>query len=99
MALRFGNVYGPGSAHKNSVVAKFIRQVMKGERLEIYGDGKQTRDFIYIADLIRAVRLAAEKPGIGGEIFQIAGSAETTVQELTDKLLAVLADMGYRNLN
>ena len=58
IALRFGNVYGPGSGHKNSVVAKFIRQAMQGETLEIYGDGKQTRDFIYIDDLIQAICLA-----------------------------------------
>jgi UDP-glucose 4-epimerase len=48
VVLRFGNVYGPGSNHKSSVVAKFIRQAMHGEMLEIYGDGNQTRDFIYI---------------------------------------------------
>ena len=49
VALRFGNVYGPGSTHKSSVVAKFIRQAMNGETLEIYGDGSQTRDFIYLS--------------------------------------------------
>lgn len=60
IALRFGNVYGPGSGHKNSVVAKFIKQTMQGETLEIYGDGNQTRDFIYIDDLINAIRKAAD---------------------------------------
>jgi len=64
IALRFGNVYGPGSSHKSSVVAKFIRQAMRGETLEIYGDGKQTRDFIYIDDLIQAICLAATRDGI-----------------------------------
>ncbi len=98
IALRFGNVYGPGSGHKNSVVAKFIRQAMSGETLKIYGDGNQTRDFIYIGDLIRAIRLAASKENIGGEIFQIATSAETTVSELTAKLLVILADFGYADI-
>src|SRR5215213_10847396 len=59
MALRFGNVYGPLSGHKNSVVARFIKRATGGEMLEIYGDGTQTRDFIYVDDLIRAVRLSA----------------------------------------
>ena len=59
VALRFGNVYGPGSTHKSSVVAKFIRQAMQGETCEIYGDGSQTRDFIYIDDLIEAIFKAA----------------------------------------
>ena len=56
VALRFGNVYGPLSAGKNSVIAKFIKQAIAGETLEIYGNGEQTRDFIYIDDLIQAIR-------------------------------------------
>ena len=98
VALRFGNVYGPGSDHKNSVVAKFIRQAMQGETLEIYGDGKQTRDFIYIDDLIRAVIFAAKAEGIGGEIFQIATNEETTVSDLADKLLPILANSGFKDV-
>jgi len=94
VALRFGNVYGPGSGHKNSVVAKFIKQAMKGESLEIYGDGSQTRDFIYIDDLVRAVQLAAKTPGVGGEIFQIATSAETSVSELLESMILVFKEKG-----
>ncbi len=95
VALRFGNVYGPGSSHKSSVVAKFIRQAMSGETLEIYGDGKQTRDFIYIDDLVRAIKKVASRADVGGEIFQIATSAETTVGELVEMLLSALRDAGY----
>ncbi|MDQ3862261.1 MAG: NAD-dependent epimerase/dehydratase family protein [Actinomycetota bacterium] len=94
VALRFGNVYGPLSGHKNSVVARFIKQALEGEALEIYGDGTQTRDFIYVDDLIRAVRLSVSAGGVGGEVFQIATSAETTVQELVDRLLPALAEAG-----
>lgn len=94
VCLRFGNVYGPGSGHKNSVVAKFIRKAMQGEELEIYGDGKQTRDFIYIDDLISAVICAATVKGIGGEVFQIATNAETTVGELVEKLVPILNNAG-----
>ena len=57
--LRFGNVYGPRSLHKSSVVAKFIRQALDGETLEVYGDGTQTRDFIYIDDLVDALILSS----------------------------------------
>ncbi len=98
VALRFGNVYGPLSGHKNSVVARFIKRAMDGEMLEIYGDGTQTRDFIYVEDLIRAVRLSATVDGAGGEVFQIATSAETTVQELTDRLLPALAAAGIEDV-
>ena len=71
---------------------------MKGEVLEIYGDGIQTRDFIYIEDLIRAIQLAANVDSIGGEVFQIATNAETTVRELTEDLLVILADLGYKDI-
>lgn len=99
VALRFGNVYGPGSGHKNSVVAKFIKLAMNGEVLEIYGDGKQTRDFIYIDDLISAVKLAATKPSVGGEVFQIATNMETTVSEMLELLLAELKRRGMPNVS
>lgn len=98
VALRFGNVYGPGSGHKSSVVAKFIRHAMMGEVLEVYGDGKQTRDFIFIGDLVRAVRLAVTSAGGGGEVFQIATARETTVNEVADMLLAALAEAGVQEV-
>lgn len=97
--LRFGNVYGPGSLHKSSVVAKFIRQAINGETLEIYGDGGQTRDFIYIDDLINALVLAATTENIGGETFQIASNKETTVGEITDKLVKIMKECGVQNIN
>lgn len=98
VALRFGNVYGPGSVHKNSVVAKFIKRALDGKRLEIFGDGSQTRDFIYIDDLIEAVTLAATRSDIGGETFQIATNLETTVGEMTEILVQVLQTRGIENI-
>ncbi len=94
VALRFGNIYGPGSTHKSSVVAKFIRQAMQGETLEIYGDGTQTRDFIFTKDLTNAIWLGATKAGIGGEIFQIATNKETTVLEVTEALVDAMKACG-----
>ena len=94
VALRFGNVYGPGSGHKSSVVAKFIRLAMAGKPLEIYGDGTQTRDFIFIEDLVGAILLSARKPGIGGETFQIATNKETTVGEMVEILVPILENTG-----
>jgi len=96
VVLRFGNVYGEGSGHKQSVVAKFIKQAMQGETLELYGDGTQTRDFIHISDLVEAIVRATRIPGIGGETFQIASAQETTVRELTDALIAALEAEGVK---
>jgi UDP-glucose 4-epimerase len=94
VALRFGNCYGPLSSHKGSVVAKFIREALDGQLWEIYGDGAQTRDFIYVDDIAEAIFCAATAPGVGGEIFQIATNAETTVSELAEILRAALERNG-----
>ena len=90
VALRFGNCYGPLSSHKSSVVAKFLREAFAGKPWEIYGDGEQTRDFIYVEDIVGAIMLAARVQAIGGEVFQIATSSETTVSELATRLAEVL---------
>jgi UDP-glucose 4-epimerase len=91
--LRFGNVYGSGSSHKSSLVAKFIRQGLEGKTCEIYGDGNQTRDFIYIDDLVEAIKKAAEFES-GGEIFQIATSKEHSVNEVAKILQEELEEKG-----
>jgi UDP-glucose 4-epimerase len=94
VALRFGNCYGPLSSHKSSVVAKFIREALAGEPWEIFGDGRQTRDFIHVDDVVAAIQHAATADGVGGEVFQIASSAETTILELADALAAALKRHG-----
>jgi len=86
VVLRFGNVYGPHSSRKNSVVAKFIKHILASEPLPIYGDGSQTRDFVYVDDLIHAILLALEKLEAGGHIFQIATYREHTVVEVAEEL-------------
>lgn len=91
VALRFGNVYGPGSLHKNCVISKFIKQSLRGIPCEIYGDGGQTRDFIYVKDLVQAI-VQASSGKHGGEIFQIATSKEHTLNELAEMLKRVLGE-------
>jgi len=81
-ALRFSNVYGPYSLHKDNAIPNFIRRCLRGERLEIYGDGSQTRDFIHVHDLCDGIVAAVTADGIGGEIFQLGTSVETSVVEL-----------------
>lgn len=89
VSLRFGNVYGPFSKHKNSVVAKFFKLALSEQPLEVYGDGNQTRDFIYIDDLIEAIMLSVNAD-IGGEIFQIATYRETTINEIAEKIKEIV---------
>ena len=81
VVLRFGNVYGPFSLHKGSVVAKFFKDILTNGRITVEGDGLQTRDFIYVEDLCRAIILALESD-VAGEVFQIATGVETSINEL-----------------
>ena len=85
IVLRFANLYGPFSAHKNSVVAKFFKDVREKGEITIDGSGGQTRDFIYVGDLCRAVQLALDSE-ISGEIFQIATGKETTINQLAEMI-------------
>ncbi|MGH8523461.1 MAG: NAD-dependent epimerase/dehydratase family protein, partial [Gammaproteobacteria bacterium] len=93
VSLRFGNVYGPGSRHKSSVVAKLIRQALLGQTCEIYGDGTQSRDFIYIDDLVNAVLRAIDRD-VTGELFHIAAGREHTVVEVVEVISEILAERG-----
>jgi len=92
-ALRFGNAYGPGSAHKESVVARFCRRVLQGETLEIFGDGGQTRDFIYIDDIVDAIIRSGEQTAGGGEVLQIATASEHTVNEIAERIAALAKEV------
>jgi len=98
VVLRFANVYGPGSRHKSSVVAGFIKRAMSGEALEIFGDGEQTRDFVYVHDLVRAICQSLMKEGIGGQIFQIASNRERTISETAEELLDLLRSAGLNGV-
>lgn len=93
--LRFANVYGPGSMKKGSVVAKMIKGALRGEPLVVYGDGNQTRDFIYIDDIVAAL-IAALYSDVSGEVFCIGTGRETTVNELVASLKELMEpDLGH----
>lgn len=85
VALRFANAYGPRSNHKESVVAKFFREALENEELTIYGDGNQTRDFVYVDDICRAILLAIENNSTTG-VFQIGTGSETKIIDLAKKI-------------
>ena len=80
--LRLSNVYGPRqNPHGEAgVVAIFSNALMAGQAVKIYGDGEQTRDYIFVADVARAVHLAAESKAQG--VFNIGTGIETSVNEL-----------------
>lgn len=85
VALRFSNVYGPFSQHKEgNLIPTLISKALRGEEVTIFGDGEQTRDFIYVKDLIDAIMLAVHRENIGGEVFQLATNIESSVMEVVE---------------
>ena len=89
VAVRFSNAYGPRSAHKGNVIPLFIRRIRAGEELVVYGDGEQTRDFVYVTDLAEGLVRAARTPGAGGRVFQLASGVETSLNRLVELLSTV----------
>jgi UDP-glucose 4-epimerase len=79
-SLRFSNVYGPRSFHKGSVVAHFLKRVLAGEPLTVYGDGSQVRDYLFAMDLTDGIRKAIEQ-GVTG-VHQLGSGKPTTINEL-----------------
>ncbi|HZR95731.1 MAG TPA: NAD-dependent epimerase/dehydratase family protein [Gaiellaceae bacterium] len=88
VSLRFGNVYGPRQVPHGEagVVAIFMGRLRDGETATIYGDGRQTRDYVYVGDVVRAVVAAAGHDG--GGVFNVGTGRETSVLELYDAVVA-----------
>ena len=86
-SLRLFNVYGPrqraGAGDEGAVVASFLDVLLRGERPTVFGDGEQTRDFVHVADIVRAFLLAGarERP-FHGQAINIGGGAPTSVNRL-----------------
>jgi len=93
VALRFFNVYGPRQDPANpysGVISIFAARIARGERPVIYGDGKQTRDFVYVTDVARAALLVCEQEAAVGDVFNVAGGKQTSVLRLAAVLNQVL---------
>jgi UDP-glucose 4-epimerase len=78
VVLRFANVYGPrqSAALEGGVIAIFLARLAAGEEVAIFGDGEQTRDFVHVDDVVRALLLA---PGHDAGVFNIGTGVETSV--------------------
>jgi len=87
VALRFSNVYGTGMAAKDSVVARIMRAAVSGATFEIYGDGRQERDYLFAGDVVDAVRLALDSDASGPLV--IGSGRSTSVLELLERARAV----------
>jgi UDP-glucose 4-epimerase len=89
--LRFSNVYGPFSYHKGSVVALFMKRVLDGLPVVVYGDGSQTRDFVFIGDLCSGIVAAIDRAP-AGETYHLGTGIETSLSELVQGFRKVFTD-------
>jgi len=100
VALRYFNVFGPRqdpSSEYSGVISRFISALIRGEQPVIFGDGEQTRDFVYVKDVVRA-NILASCSGYG--VFNIAGGRWTSLNELaslTGKILKRDVQPGHRD--
>jgi UDP-glucose 4-epimerase len=87
VCLRVFNAYGPGQQLPVShapVVPRFIRAALSGESIVIYGDGSQTRDFIYIDDIVDALIAAATAPNVNRQVINVGSGTQTSVNDLVE---------------
>ncbi len=87
VSLRLFNVYGPrqrvGAGDEGAVVSSFIHRLRSGEPPEIYGDGRQTRDFVHVDDVVEAMLLSASmKAEPAGRVFNVGTGRATTILDL-----------------
>lgn len=92
-ALRYFNVFGPRQSPKSlyaAVIPRFIERMKAGEAPLVYGDGKQTRDFVFIADVVRANLQAADADAAAGKAINVCSGSETSLLDLLDVLRSIL---------
>ena len=93
VALRFFNVYGPDQALSNpytGVLAIFAGRLLNGNAPLIYEDGEQRRDFVSVHDVVRACRLAIERPEANGRVVNVGSGQSISVNEIAERLACVL---------
>ena len=88
VALRFFSVYGPRQ-RPDMAFHRFCRAALDGAPIRLFGDGRQTRDFTYVADVVRAVRAAAGAPRAAGGVYNIGGGARVSLNRALEVIAAV----------
>ena len=93
VCLRYFNIFGPRQdpySQYSAVIPNFINKMVKGESPTIFGDGEQSRDFTYVANVVEANKLAVEAKDVSGEILNIACGERTTVNSLVVEINQIL---------
>jgi nucleoside-diphosphate-sugar epimerase len=94
VTIRYFNVFGPRqdpSSPYSGVISRFVTALLEGQSPTIYGDGKQTRDFTYVANVVDGVLRACTAPEVSGQVINVATGGRISLNEL----LAVLCDLQH----
>ena len=93
VSTRYFNVFGPrqdpGSPY-SGVISLFIKAMIENKQPLIYGDGEQTRDFTFVANVVDGVLRAAETPGVGGQVFNVATNGRVSLNQLLKTLKTIV---------
>lgn len=88
IVARFFNTVGPRQTGRyGMVIPRFVRAALRGEPVQVYGDGQQTRCFTYVGDAVSAVTGLLDHPGAVGQIFNIGNPEETTIENLARRVV------------
>ena len=102
VVLRIFNAYGPHQQLPPShppVIPRFLKQALSGGSLVVFGNGKQSRDFVYIDDVVRALERAATTQNIDRACINIGSGVDTTMTQLLDEIEALLGTRVHRLYN
>lgn len=100
-SVRYSNIYGYGQSPRNpycGVLGKFIHNALTSQKLLIFGDGEQTRDYTFITDAVNATILAAVHPKAVGDVFNVGTGIETSVNKLTSLIGNSISNLQIENV-
>jgi UDP-glucose 4-epimerase len=95
VVFRIANPYGPRQQMKHArygIVNYFIKLAMTGQPIQIFGDGLQIRDYVYVDDIVRAFLLAGVEPGAVGEVFNIGSGVPISFRQMAETVVDVVGD-------
>ena len=100
-ALRLTNTYGPRMRVRDArqtFLGVWLKAALLGEMIEVWGDGSQRRDLLYVDDTVRAFLLAGAADKADGEVFNVGSPVSVTLKELAERLVSLRAGASYRLL-
>jgi UDP-glucose 4-epimerase len=98
-SLRLTNVFGPRQLLKHNrlgFIGWFIRQVVENREIQVYGDGRQIRDFVYVDDAVDAFLRAGADDASNGQVFNVGGTEPIALSDLVEMLVGIAGTGRYR---